>query len=430
MKKFESTFPLEETVEGKNVHHKYVSENVKRICTQVAILGAGPAGLVLALLLQKAGIDCVIVDRQSRSHIETRARAGLIEHHIVKFLQKHGFSEGLDLNGVPHTTCEFRQNGRRYKIPYGDLVDGSHYVYPQQFIVQDLIRLFIARGGKIFFSHPAVKLEGLEVDHPTVTCSYKDDSSSYLLEIESDYIAGCDGFHGLSRSSIPINHREIIMKQYGIGWLAILAEVPSSTEKLVYALHESGFAGQMPRTSQITRFYLECPPDDQSSDWPDDRVWSELDKRLAVEGDDKLIHGPIIEKRVLQMRSVVMEPMQYKNLLLAGDAAHIITPVGAKGMNLAIADSDALSQGLIHYYRNGDKSLLKEYSNIRLPHIWKTQEFSDWMIRLIHHTADTNENKYQAFSHRLRQARLEKLQQSDAYAKLFAENYVGLLKPR
>ncbi|WP_051271192.1 4-hydroxybenzoate 3-monooxygenase [Shimazuella kribbensis] len=408
----------------------HVNENVKCIRTQVAIVGAGPAGLILALLLQKEGIDSIIVERQSRSHVETRARAGLIEHHIVEFLQHHGFSEGLDLNGIPHTTCEFRQNGRRYKIPYGDRVGGSHYVYPQQFVVQDLIRLFISRGGKILFSHPAVKIEGLEDNLPVVTCSYQDDDSrNLLLHIQADYLAGCDGFHGISRSSIPITHVKTITKQYGIGWLAILAEVPSSTEKLVYALHKSGFAGQMPRTSQITRFYLECPPSDLSSDWPDDRIWSELDKRLAVEGDNKLIHGPIIEKRVLNMRSFVMEPMQYKNLLLAGDAAHIITPVGAKGMNLAIADADVLSQGLIQYYRNQDKSLLKEYSNIRLPHIWKTQEFSDWMIRLIHHTADTDENKYQAFSNRLRQARLERLQQSDTYAKLFAEDYVGLWKP-
>jgi p-hydroxybenzoate 3-monooxygenase len=395
---------------------------LKHISTQAAIVGAGPAGLVLALLLQKEGIDCVVVERQSRAYVESRARAGLIEHQVVELLRKHGFSEGMDLNGVPHTTCEFRHGGHRYMVPYGDHVHASHFVYPQQFIVQDLLQLFISRGGKVFFSHPAVKIEGLESDRAVITCT----SSENSIKVECDFIAGCDGFQGLCRSSIPSTDTKIFSKQYGIGWLAILAEVPSSTEKLVYALHKSGFAGQMPRTSQITRYYLECPPNDQPSNWSDDRIWSELGKRLAVDGDENLIQGSIVEKRVLNMRSVVMEPMQYKRLFLAGDAAHIITPVGAKGMNLAIADADILANALIHYFRNGDEALLREYSRVCLPRVWKTQEFSDWMIRLIHSNADSDQNKDKDFSDRLRQVRLERLQQTDTYAKLFAESYVGL----
>jgi p-hydroxybenzoate 3-monooxygenase len=349
----------------------------------------------------------------------------LIEHHIVEFLREHGFSEGMDLNGVPHTTCEFRHSGRRYIIPYGDQVDASHFVYPQQFVVQDLLRLFISRGGKVFFSHPAVQIEDLENDRAVISCSSSDNC---LLKVECDFVAGCDGFHGLCRSSVPSAHAKTYTKQYGIGWLAILAKVPSTTKKLVYAMHELGFAGQMPRTSQITRFYLECPPDDLVSNWSDDRIWSELEKRLAVEGDENLIQGAIVEKRVLNMRSAVMEPMQYKRLFLAGDAAHVITPVGAKGMNLAIADSDVFAKALIRYYDSGDETSLREYSHVCLSHVWKTQEFSDWMIRLIHANADSKEYQDKDFSDRLRQVRLERLQQSDTYAKLFAESYVGAWK--
>lgn len=415
-----------QTKESKNIHNP-PDTNLKHIQTQVTILGAGPAGLVLGLLLQKEGVDCVIVERQSRTYIESRARAGLIEHHIVEFLRQHDFSDGLDSKGVPHTTCEFRHEGHRYKIPYGTVAGGSHYVYPQQLVVQDLLKLFISRGGTVFFSQPASQIKGLETNRPIVISHSS--ASDAFLEIECDFVAGCDGFHGISRSSIPQNQVTVFSKQYGVGWLAILAKVPSSTEKLVYALHKSGFAGQMPRTTEITRFYLECPPDDTISNWTDDRIWKELNKRLSVETNDRLIQGPIIEKRILNMRSVVMEPMNFGRLFLAGDAAHIITPVGAKGMNLAIADSDILAQAFIHYYQNQDESLLNNYSQSRLPHIWETQEFSDWMLRLIHNVSDTGENKYQAFSDRLRQARLKKIQQNESFSKLFAESYVGYLKP-
>jgi p-hydroxybenzoate 3-monooxygenase len=420
-------FPLH-IEDEKQVTNLQLATDLKRIHTQVTILGAGPAGLVLGLLLQKGGVDCIIVERQSRSYVESRARAGLIEHHIVEFLRHHRFSEGLDNKGVPHTICEFRHNGNRYKITYGEIVGGSHYVYPQQFVVQDLLKLFISRGGKIFFSQPAVQIQGLETHRPVVICT-SSSASDLLLQIECDYIAGCDGFNGISRSSVPQDQATIFSKQYGIGWLAILAEVPSSTEKLVYALHESGFAGQMPRTAEITRFYLECPATDSISNWSDDRVWNELRKRLCVKGDDNLVRGSITEKRILNMRSVVMEPMQFGRLFLAGDAAHIITPVGAKGMNLAIADSDVLAQALIHYYKNGEESLLNEYSQMRLPHIWKIQEFSDWMLRLIHNISDSEKSISLSFSDRLRQARLERLQQNGSFATLFAESYVGYLKP-
>ncbi|MBW7455976.1 4-hydroxybenzoate 3-monooxygenase, partial [Paenibacillus sepulcri] len=331
--------------------------------------------------------------------------------------------EGLDLRGVPHTTCEFRHGGSQYIVPYGDLSGGAHVVYPQQFLVRDLLELFTSRGGKVLFSHPAVKMEGMEDNRAVVTCVVQDSSDSPLqLELECDFVAGCDGFHGLSRTSIPSTHVMTFTKQYGIGWLALLAEVPSSMKRIVYALHDSGFAGQMPRTPQVTRFYLECLPGDLESEWPDDRVWRELRKRMAIDGENDLITGPIIERRVLDMRSVVTEPMQYGNLFLAGDAAHIITPVGAKGMNLAIADAEVLARALIAHYRKRDGTLLREYSKTRLPHVWRVQEFSDWMLRLIHSTDGSNE---QAFSERLRRARLERLCGSNAYANLFAESYVG-----
>lgn len=399
-------------------------ESMLRFRTQVGIVGAGPAGLILALLLQQEGIDCVVVERRTETYVTGRARAGFIEHRIVELLRKHGLSEGLDLHGVPHTTCEFRHGGQRYIVPYGELAGGAHVLYPQQFVVKDLLQLFTSRGGRVLFSHPAVKMEGLNSDRVVITCDVEESvEGPHRLELECDFVAGCDGFHGLSRTSIPPDRVTAFTKQYNIGWLALLAEVPPSIDRIVYALHESGFAGQMPRTAQITRFYLECPPGDRETEWSDDRVWSELRKRMTVNGDFDLVTGPIIERRVLDMRSAVMEPMQYGRLFLAGDAAHIITPVGAKGMNLAIADSAVLARGLIAHYRKGDETILREYSAMRLPHVWQTQEFSDWMIQLIHST-DGSGSK--AFSDRLRRTRLGRLSGTDAYANLFAESYVGI----
>ncbi|TVX86917.1 4-hydroxybenzoate 3-monooxygenase [Paenibacillus agilis] len=399
--------------------------------TQVGVVGAGPAGLVLALLLQQAGIACIVLDRQTREYVETRARAGFLEHRIVEFLRRNGFSKGLDLRGVQHTTCEFRLEGRQYIVPYGDMAGCAHTVYPQQFVVSDLIELFIARGGTILFSHPVVKIEGLEDDKAVIHCHAQNniDHSPVVKQVECDFIAGCDGFHGIARASIPPDRFSAVTRQYGIGWLALLAEVPSSTERVIYALHESGFAGQMPRTPQVTRFYLECSPQDKESDWPEERIWHELRKRMAVNsndgdrsGNDELVPGKLIERRVLDMRSVVTETMQYGNLFLAGDAAHIITPVGAKGMNLAIADSEFLAEAFITYYREGDGTHLSKYTETRLPHVWQTIEFSDWMLRLIH---NLDESGSRTFSDRLRRARLERLCGQGDYANTFAANYVG-----
>ncbi|WP_051217396.1 4-hydroxybenzoate 3-monooxygenase [Paenibacillus assamensis] len=394
--------------------------------TQVGVVGAGPAGLVLALLLQQAGISCIVLERQTREYAETRARAGFLEHRIVEFLRRNGFSNGLDLHGVQHTTCEFRLEGRQYIVPYGEMAGCAHTVYPQQFVVSDLIELFMTRGGTILFSHPVIKIEGLQDDTAVIHCQSHSllEHSPAQKQVECDFVAGCDGYHGIARASIPSDHFSTITKQYGIGWLALLAEVPSSTERVIYALHESGFAGQMPRTPQVTRYYLECSPRDKESDWPEERIWSELRKRMAVDGqgDDEHIPGKIIERRVLEMRSVVTETMQYGNLFLAGDAAHIITPVGAKGMNLAIADSEFLAEAFITYYGEGDGTQLSKYTEMRLPHVWQTIEFSDWMLRLIH---DLDESGSRTYSDRLRRARLERLCRQGDYANTFAAHYAG-----
>ncbi|MBD8501139.1 4-hydroxybenzoate 3-monooxygenase [Paenibacillus arenosi] len=394
--------------------------------TQVGVVGAGPAGLVLALLLQQAGISCIVLERHTREYVETRARAGFLEHRIVEFLRRNGFAKGLDLHGVQHTTCEFRLEGRQYIVPYGEMSGCAHTVYPQQFVVSDLIELFMTRGGTILFSHPVVKIEGLKDDKAVIHCQSQSllEHSAAEKQVECDFVAGCDGFHGITRASIPSDHFSTVTRQYGIGWLALLAEVPASTERVIYALHESGFAGQMPRTPQVTRYYLECSPLDKQSDWPEERIWSELRKRMAVDGqgDDEQIPGKIIERRVLEMRSVVTETMQYGKLFLAGDAAHIITPVGAKGMNLAIADSEFLAEAFITYYREGDGTQLSKYTEMRLPHVWQTIEFSDWMLRLIH---NLDESGNRTFSDRLRRARLERLCGQGDYAQSFAVNYVG-----
>lgn len=391
---------------------------LKRVRTQVGIIGAGPAGLVLALLLQQAGIDCQIVERQTRHYVEARARAGVIEHRVVQFLRQHGFSVGMDQHGIVHTSCEFRLAGKSYLVSYGKLVNGAHMVYPQQFLVADLIQLYLDRGGIIRFSHPATAINDLNERQATILCQNEKDPSQ--LQLICDYVAGCDGFHGIARQAIPNTHIQTFSHQYDIGWLALLAKMPADPTKLVYALHPDGFAGQMPRTSEVARFYLECSHNDYEEAWPFDRIWNELRRRLGESFDDY----PIIERKILNMRSVVTEPMQYGRLFLAGDAAHIITPVGAKGMNLAIGDAEDLAKALIQYYQRGDTERLETYSRTRLPHIWRKHAFSDWMVRLIHSSLEPN--RHSPFFQRLRQTRIEQLCDDNELSRWFATQYVGL----
>lgn len=390
--------------------------------TQVAIVGAGPAGLVLANILTAAGVDCVVMEHRSRDYVENRARAGFLEQRTVDFLRQHGLAERLAAEGLRHDRCEFRSADCRFSLPYGELAGGRvHWVYPQQFLVRDLIEILVARGGEVLFSHPVTAIEDVQSERPVVVCQPADDSESLTLSCAA--VVGCDGFRGVSRLAIPAGRAQMYEKRYPFDWLAVLAEAAPATDQVVYSLHPDGFAGQMPRTPQISRFYLQCGAGEAGTDWPDERIWKELRHRLAAEGCLELVPGRILEKGTLTMRSAVTVPMQFGMMFLAGDAAHVLTPSGAKGMNLAIADAAILGEGLIAHFSDGDEALLRGYTAARLPDVWRAQEFSDWLLQLIHGPVPGSEDE--AYQGQLRRARLEQLEHSRLFAENFARRYVG-----
>ncbi|MFB7668059.1 4-hydroxybenzoate 3-monooxygenase [Kitasatospora sp. NPDC056138] len=391
-----------------------------RLRTRVAIVGAGPAGLTLANVLQQAGIDCVVVERQTRAYVEARARAGLIDHRTVEFLAGHGLADRLLAEGSEHGSCEFRHQGERFSISYRDLAaERSHHVYPQQFLVRDLVAAYLAGGGTLLFSHPAAALHGLDGDRPVLRC---EPDGADPLDIECDFVAGCDGFYGVSRQAVPAGRLHTFTKDHEFGWLAVLAETPPVGEEVIYALHEDGFAGHMLRTPSVTRFYLQCPVGDRPESWPDERIWPALHRRLGLT-DTELKPGPVTEKNVLDMRSFVVEPMQYGRLFLLGDAAHIITPAGGKGMNLAVADAAELAAGLLAHYSGAGSGALDGYSAACLPRIWQAQEFSHWLLHLLHSPAAGQPDS--AFMHRLQLSRLAQLRYSPPYTAMFSDSYVG-----
>lgn len=332
-------------------------------------------------------------------------------------LESHGLADRLLREAERHGACEFRVDGEAHEVDYAELYGGqTHYVYPQQEVVKDLVAAYLAGGGDLRFEVSSVEPHEQLGPQPSITWT---SATGEPERLDCAFIAGADGFHGVSRTSIPEDSLKEYTYQYGIGWLSILAEAPPSTRKVIYALHPDGFAGHMLRSSAVSRYYLQVAVDEDVSDWPDDRVWAELHKRFALRhGNWKLTEGKIIEKRVLDMRSHVVEPMNYGQLYLLGDAAHIITPVGAKGMNLALHDAELLSDALVSYYRTGDEEGLKTYSDRCLKRVWRAQEFSQWMIFMIHSDVDP-------FLAKLGQARLEHLINSKASAAAFAQNYVG-----
>ena len=386
----------------------------------VAIIGAGPAGLSLAHLLGAAGIECVVLEDRSREYIEHRTRAGLLEHRTVEFLESHGLGDRMRREGMVHRGTELRFERERHRISYADLCGRTMLVYPQQDLVADLVRLRLASGGPILFEVEDVVLEGVDSASPAVSFTFNGDRE----RLECDFVAGCDGFHGVSRPSIPPGALRIYDNRLPFGWLGILAAVAPSTEEIIYALSERGFAGHMLRTSEISRFYLQCDPDDDIANWPDDRIWSELQSRLATDDGWTLREGPILEKGITEMRSFVVEPMQYGRLFLAGDAAHIVPPTGAKGMNLAISDARVLAGALTTYFSSGDGSELEAYSSVCLRRVWRVQEFSTWMSWMIHSVPEDAPDA--AFRGRLQLAQLRYVCSSPAAMTSFAENYSGL----
>ncbi|MCX6465080.1 MAG: 4-hydroxybenzoate 3-monooxygenase [Pseudonocardiales bacterium] len=377
--------------------------------TQVGIVGAGPAGLLLSHLLARAGIESVVLESRSRDHVERRVRAGVLEHPTVELLREVGLGGRMDREGLPHDGVSLRFAGEDHRIDFADLVGRGIVVYGQQEVVKDLIAARLADGGDLRFEVSDVTVDGVEAD--PVLGFVRDGRRE---ELHCDVIVGCDGFHGITR---PVVAPEVADRQYPFAWLGILAKAAPLHHELVYAHHEDVFALYSMRSPEVTRLYLQVPPDTDAADWSDARIWDELHRRLGTEINE----GPLIEKGVTGMRSFVAEPMRRGWLFLAGDAAHIVPPTGAKGMNLAIADVRVLAEALESFLRRGDERGIDAYSDTCLRRVWRAEHFSWWMTSMLHVFPDAD-----AFQNRLQLSQLRYTVSSRAAATSLAENYVGL----
>ncbi len=386
--------------------------------TQIAIIGAGPAGLTLAHLLHRSGIESIVLEHRDRAYVEKRVRAGVLEQGTVDLLNAIGVGERMQREGLVHHGIYLQFAGERHRINMYELTGGRAItIYGQQEVVKDLIAARLAQGALILFEATNVSLHDLESTRPRVRFHHQGEQH----ELECDFVAGCDGFHGVSRASIPAGAIQIHQRSYPFAWLGILAQAPVSLDELIYAYHERGFALHSMRSPTVCRLYLQCPTDDRIEQWSDDRIWSELRARLEMHDGWTLNEGPITEKAILQFRSFVAEPMQYGRLFLAGDAAHTVPPTGAKGMNLAIADVRVLAEALRAHYAEGRDDLLQTYSVTCLRRVWRAEHFSWWMTSMLHRFPDAD-----SFQHNLQLAQLRYTVRSHAAATSLAENYVGL----
>ena len=387
--------------------------------TQVGIVGAGPAGLLLAHLLRREGIESVVLETRSREDIEATIRAGVLEQGTVDVLNGSGVGERMMREGFVHHGIILRFAGRSHRVPLTELSGGrSIMVYAQHEVIKDLVKARLDAGAPIEFGVKDVTLQDLDTAAPKIR--YRDGAGA-LRELACDYVAGCDGFHGVSRPSIPSRRRSEFTRVYPFGWFGILVEAPPATDELIYAHHERGFALVSTRSPQIQRLYLQCDPEDQVANWPDARIWEELHARLANAEGWKLTEGRIFQKGIVAMRSFVVEPMQYGRLFLAGDSAHIVPPTGAKGLNLAAADVRVLARAFAAFYRERRGDLLEQYSATALRRVWRAEHFSWWMTSMLHRFHDDT-----PFHHRLQLAELDYVTRSHAKATTLAENYVGL----
>jgi p-hydroxybenzoate 3-monooxygenase len=383
--------------------------------TQVGIVGAGPAGLLLGHLLHLQGVESVVLEDRSREHVEQRIRAGVLEHGTVDLLVESGVGERLQREGLVHEGIELRFAGRGHRIPLAELTGKSITIYGQQEVVKDLIAARLDADLPLLFEVAGVSLHDLKAEHPAIRFWHDGEER----ELRCDVVAGCDGFHGTSRDSVPEGELAVFSREYPFGWLGVLAAVVPSSEELIYCYSNRGFALHSMRTPELTRLYLQCAPDEDLGAWPDERIWEELQARFALPGWE-LGEGPILEKGVTGMRSFVVEPMRYGRLFLAGDAAHIVPPTGAKGLNLAAADVRVLADALAHWYRSGDPALLDAYSETCLRRVWRAEHFSWWMTSMLHRVGRD------PFEARLQLSQLEYVCSSTAAATSLAENYVGL----
>jgi p-hydroxybenzoate 3-monooxygenase len=390
----------------------------RRMRTQVGIVGAGPAGLLLAHLLHRAGIDSVVLEARDRHYVEHRVRAGVLEQGTVDLLVATGVGERLQREGLAHKGIELRVGGRGHRIDFPSLTGGRGIVvYGQQEVVKDLIRARLASDRPLLFEASDVRLHALETSEPSLRFMHGGEPH----ELACEFVAGCDGFHGVSRQAIPPGVVTAFERTYPFAWLGILAQARPTHDELIYAHHDRGFALYSMRSPEITRLYLQVAPDEPLERWPDAKVWQELHTRLETGDGWQLVEGPVLEKGVTPMRSFVAEPMQYGRLFLAGDAAHIVPPTGAKGMNLAVADVRVLARALAAFFATGDEAPLAAYSATCLARIWRAEHFSWWMTSMLHRFPEDD-----AFGRRLQRSQLDYVTSSRAAAASLAENYVGL----
>jgi p-hydroxybenzoate 3-monooxygenase len=388
--------------------------------TQVGIVGAGPAGLTLAHLLHLQGIDSVVIEVRSRAYIESRVRAGVLEAPSVALLHEIGVGERLGREGLGHEGTILRFSRRSHRIDFTALTGSMITVYGQQEVVKDLVAARVSSGRPLFFEVEDVSLIDVDGDRPRINFVHEDQEQT----VECDFIAGCDGFHGISRGAVPAGLLAIFERVLPYAWLGILARTHPSTTELIYANHEDGFALHSMRTPEITRQYLQVEPGTDLADWPDDRIWAELSKRLADDEGFHLEEGEIFDKGITPMRCFVAEPMQYGALFLVGDAAHIVPATGAKGMNLAIADASTLAHALGGHYLGATDEPLRAYTRTCLGRVWRVQHFSSWMTSMMHRAPDQDD-----FDHRLQLSQLDYVTSSTAAATSLAENYVGMPFP-
>ncbi|MFJ9531368.1 4-hydroxybenzoate 3-monooxygenase [Herbaspirillum sp. NPDC101396] len=385
--------------------------------TQVAIIGAGPAGLLLSHLLHLQGIESVVLETRSRAEIEATIRAGVLEQGTMDILNESGIGARMQREGTVHHGFALAFGGQRHRIDLTGLTGRAITVYAQHEVIKDLVAARLAADGRIEFEVSEVRLHQLDTDTPSVTYQRAGEPRT----LRADFVIGCDGFHGVSRSAMPAAQRQDFQRIYPFGWFGILVDAPPSSDELIYAQHERGFALVSTRSPQVQRLYFQCDPNDDVNRWSDDRIWSELNARLANHDGWQLKEGKIFQKNIIGMRSFVSTPMQHGRLFLAGDAAHIVPPTGAKGLNLAVSDVRLLARGLDRFYTTGKRDELNEYTATALKRIWRAEHFSWWMTSLLHTSKEAS-----PFERQLQRSELDYIVSSRAAATALAENYVGL----
>jgi p-hydroxybenzoate 3-monooxygenase len=385
--------------------------------TQVGIIGAGPSGLMLAQILHLQGIESVIVERSSREHVRARLRAGVLEQGTVEMMREFGVGERVGAVGLKQRAIDFRFNGESHPIDFEATCGRNTWVYPQHEVVTDLMAVRDRSGLPVLYDAPVSRIEGLDGARPVI--HFEQDGEPARLEC--DFVAGCDGFRGISRAAIPADKLKVFDRIYPFGWLGILAEARPAVEDITWGCHEDGFAMMSIRSPEVTRLYLQCAPDESPDNWSDDRIWAELHKRLDVPGLPPVNEGRITQKGVTAMRSFLAEPMQYGRLFLAGDAAHIVPPTGAKGLNSAMADVKVLGRALTEHYRHDRRALLERYSDTCLQRMWLVQRFSAGLCTMVHQFPGEN-----AFVRRLQRADLEYMTTTVPGRLEFSENFTGL----